>query len=111
KDDTSQRVSLQRRLLERTAGLVRPGGLLVYCTCSLEPEEGGGQVAQVLDAHPDFIRIPITPGEAGITAEWITPDGDLRTLPSHLPHEEAALAGMDGFYAARLQRRDALSPA
>lgn len=111
KDDTSPRVSLQRRLLERAAGLVRSGGLLVYCTCSLEPEEGGGQVAQFLDAHPDFIRIPITPGEAGITTEWITPDGDLRTLPSHLPHEEAALAGMDGFYAARLQRRDALSPA
>lgn len=111
KDDTSQRVSLQRRLLERAAVLVRPGGRLVYCTCSLEPEEGEIQVAQFLNAHPDFTRVPVAPAEAGIAAEWITPDGDLRTLPSHLPHAEPALAGLDGFYAARLQRHGTLSPA
>lgn len=105
KDDTAQRVALQRRLLDRAATLVAPGGRLVYCTCSLEPEEGQAQVARFLADHAAFARVPIAAGEAGIAADWITPDGDLRTLPSHLPHAEAELSGLDGFYAARLQRR------
>jgi 16S rRNA (cytosine967-C5)-methyltransferase len=105
KDDTSARVALQRNLLDRAARLVAPGGQLVYCTCSLEPEEGEAQVAHVLEAHPEFSRIPIVPGEVGIAADWIMPQGDLRTLPCHLPHDEPGLAGLDGFYAARLQRR------
>jgi 16S rRNA (cytosine967-C5)-methyltransferase len=45
------------------------------------------------------------PGEHGIDAAWITSDGDLRTLPCHLAHPEPELSGLDGFYAARLQRR------
>jgi 16S rRNA (cytosine967-C5)-methyltransferase len=105
KDDTAQRVALQRRLLDKAAALVAPGGLLVYCTCSLEPEEGDAQVARFLDAHATFARVPVAPGEAGIDAAWITPDGDLRTLPFHLPHAEPGLAGLDGFYAARLRRQ------
>ena len=106
KDDTSERVALQSRLLDRAAGLVAPGGLLVYCTCSLEPEEGEAQASRFLAAHAEFFRVPIAPGEAGIDADWISPDGDLRTLPCHLAHAEADLSGIDGFFAARLQRRD-----
>ena len=49
--------------------------------------------------------MPIAPGECGIPADWITADGDLRTLPFHLPHEQKELSGLDGFYAARLVRR------
>jgi 16S rRNA (cytosine967-C5)-methyltransferase len=105
KDDTSARVALQGRLLACAAHLVAPGGRLVYCTCSLEVEEGEAQVARFLTANPDFSSEPIAPGEAGIDAAWITPQGDLRTLPCHLPRPEAELSGMDGFYAARLKRR------
>lgn len=105
KDDTSARVALQQRLLERAAGFVAPGGRLVYCTCSLEPEEGEAQVARFLGATPDFRRVPIAPGEAGIDAAWITPAGDLRTLPCHLATAEPELSGLDGFYAARLEMR------
>lgn len=104
KDDTAERVALQRRLLERAAALVKPGGLLVYCVCSLEPEEGPDQVARFLSDESAFSRVPVTPGEAGIDAAWLTSEGDLRTLPSHLPLSDPALSGMDGFYAARLRR-------
>ncbi|MCC7252762.1 transcription antitermination factor NusB [Hyphomicrobium sp.] len=106
KDDTSERTALQRRLLDRAARLVAPGGRLVYCTCSLEPEEGEAQIARFLDEQPGFVRATVAPGEAGIDAAWITPEGDLRTLPSHLARPEPELSGMDGFYVARLQRRE-----
>jgi 16S rRNA (cytosine967-C5)-methyltransferase len=105
KDDTSQRVALQQRLLDRAARLVAAGGVLVYCTCSLEPEEGEAQVARFLESHPGFARVPVAPGEAGIDASWVTPAGDLRTLPCHFARPEPELSGLDGFYAARLQRR------
>ena len=99
-------VDLQSKLLERAAALVRPGGLLMYCTCSLEPEEGEHQVSRFLAAHPEFARVPITAPEIGGLADAITPDGDLRTLPSHrFPGDEAG-SGFDGFYAARLRRQN-----
>ena len=96
----------QARLLANAARLVKPGGLIVYCTCSLEPEEGPQQIAQFLARTGEaFERVPIEPGEAGIAQEWITPDGDLRTFPFHLRLDDQAMSGMDGFYAARLRRR------
>lgn len=100
-------VDLQSKLLERASGLVRPGGLLMYCTCSLEPEEGEHQVARFLEAHPDFVRAPIAVIEIGGLATAVSPEGDLRTLPSHrFPGDEAG-SGFDGFYAARLRRQNA----
>jgi len=105
KDDTSARVALQAKLLDRAARLVAPGGQFVYCTCSLEPEEGEARIAEFLEANPQFARLGIAPGEAGIATEWITPGGDLRTLPCHLPQDEPSMSGLDGFYAARLVRQ------
>ncbi len=95
----------QARLLDNAAKLVKPGGTLVYCTCSLEPEEGPQQIARLLKREPEFERVPVQPDECGIAPEWITPEGDLRTLPFHLPNARPELAGLDGFYAARLKRR------
>ena len=60
-----------------------PGGLIVYGTCSLEPEEGEQQTAAFLAAHPDFARQPVAAAEIGAEPEWISADGDLRTLPFH----------------------------
>lgn len=102
--DLAPLVELQQRLLERAASLTRPGGLLVYCTCSLEPEEGEQQIAALLAREPGLVREPVRAEEVAGLGELITPVGDLRTLPSHLPHAEPRLAGLDGFYAARLRR-------
>jgi 16S rRNA (cytosine967-C5)-methyltransferase len=99
-------VDLQSKLLQRAAAFVRPGGTLVYCSCSLEPEEGEHQIARFLATGSGFERVPITPAEIGGIEEAITPEGDLRTLPSHrFPGHENGL-GLDGFFASRLRRRD-----
>lgn len=103
--DLAKLAATQTKLLAAAAPLVAPGGRLVYCTCSLEPEEGPAQIEAFLARHPEFARQPITAGEAGIAAEWITADGDLRTLPFHTPAGDPERRGMDGFYAARLVRR------
>ena len=95
----------QARLLRHAAHHVRPGGMLVYCTCSLETEEGAHQIDRFLVETPAFSRIPVATHEIGGQPEWITPAGDLRTLPFHLSNPEPGLAGIDGFYAARLRRR------
>ena len=102
--DLDKLVALQARLLEAAAKLVRPGGLLVYCTCSLEPAECEDRVARFLEAAKDFVRVPITPEEIGGDLDWISTAGDLRTLPFHLQGPEPGLSGLDGFYAARLRR-------
>lgn len=104
-DDVAALAGLQARLLDNAVRLVAPGGTLIYCTCSLEPEEGVQQIEALLARAPLFARAPIAPGECGIPAEWITPEGDLRTLPFHLPLDRPELSGLDGFYAARLIRR------
>ena len=87
-------------ILEAGAAMVEAGGMLVFAVCSLEREEGEEQIAGFLATHPDFSRAPITADEIFGHSEWVTPDGDLRTLPCHL----ADKGGMDGFYAARLRR-------
>jgi 16S rRNA (cytosine967-C5)-methyltransferase len=93
---------LQQRLLQRAVSLLKPGGTLVYCTCSLEPEEGEQAVTAFLAAEPSMRRAPVDAGEVAGLSEIVTADGDLRTLPCHLPREEPRLGGLDGFYAARL---------
>ena len=100
--DIAPLAALQKRLLQKAATLLKPGGTLVYCTCSLEPEEGEAAIAALLASESGLRRAPVAPAEVAGLAEIITSDGDLRTLPCHLPHEDPRLAGLDGFYAARL---------
>ena len=103
--DIERLAKLQARFLEAAATMIAPGGTLVYCTCSLEPEEGEQQIARFLAGHSDFAREPITPADVGGVAAWVTPLGDLRTLPSQMRVEAPFKSGMDGFYAARLVRK------
>jgi 16S rRNA (cytosine967-C5)-methyltransferase len=100
--DMGALVALQTRLLQKAVTLLRPGGTLVYCTCSLEPEEGEQAISALLATEPTMRRAPIEAGEVAGLSEILTPDGDLRTLPCHLPHQDPRLSGLDGFYAARL---------
>jgi len=85
-------VKTQAVLLEGAAGAVRPGGLLVYATCSLEPEENEEQVGRFLAAHPEFTRAP----SQAVPAECLSSAGDLCLLPQQ--------HGTDGAFAARLRR-------
>jgi 16S rRNA (cytosine967-C5)-methyltransferase len=100
--DIAPLVALQTRLLQRAVTLLKSGGTLVYCTCSLEPEEGEQAIAAFLAAEPSLRRAPIDAGEVAGLTEIVTAEGDLRTLPCHLPRDEPRLGGLDGFYAARL---------
>jgi 16S rRNA (cytosine967-C5)-methyltransferase len=102
--DITALAALQRRLVARAVQLTKPGGVLVYCTCSLEPQEGLEIVHDLLSHTPNLVRRPISADEVHSHSEWLTADGDLRTLPCHLPDPDSRMAGLDGFYAARLQR-------
>ncbi len=102
--DVMEMAATQRRLLDHAIRMLKPGGILVFSTCSLEPEEGPEQIRRLLQIGAPVERVPILPEEIGGRAELITEEGDLRTLPSHFPHEDLRLAGLDGFYAARLRR-------
>jgi len=101
-EDVAALAALQLKLLDRAADLLKPGGTLVYCTCSLEPEEGERQVDAFLARHADFSRQPIMLDDVTIPLAWRTRDGDLRTLPSHFADLPEGLRGLDGFYAATL---------
>ena len=97
--DLASLVQAQRRLLDAAARRTAAGGRLVYCVCSLEPEEGEAQVAPFLAAHPEFELDPVAAGEGGAPAASLTAQGTLRILPTHLD------GGLDGFFAARFRRR------
>lgn len=96
---------LQAALLDRAVGLLREGGTLVYCTCSLEPEEGEQQITALLDRDARVERKPIAADELPGLDGLVTPAGELRTLPAFWPDDEPRMGGLDGFFAARLVRR------
>jgi 16S rRNA (cytosine967-C5)-methyltransferase len=98
--------SLQQRLIDRAVELTKPGGTFVYCVCSLEPEEGQNQIETLLARDSRVMRSPISGQEVFGHTEFITTDGDLRTLPQQLPDPDPRWTGLDGFYAARLTRRE-----
>jgi len=100
--DVAALASAQRKLLRRAVTLLKPGGILVYCTCSLEPEEGEQAVEALLSGEPGLRRMPIEARDVGGLKELVSAPGDLRTLPCHLPAPDPRLAGLDGFYAARV---------
>lgn len=85
----------QAVLLDAAAALVRPGGVLVYATCSLEPEENEDQVDAFLVRRSDFRRAPVM---GAVAAELVTAAGDLAALPQR--------HAIDGAYAARLVRSE-----
>ena len=106
--DLQKLAALQARLLKKAIGMLKPGGRLVYCTCSLELEEGESQIAELLANDDRVKRSPF--GKEEMTrlgpelARAINGQGELRTLPFMLPNEYPRLQGIDGFFAARLVR-------
>ena len=98
--DLLELAALQDALLDGAAGWVRPGGLLVYSTCSLEPEENADRVAAFLGrpAGAAFTVEAVPVVEAGLPADLLSADGRFLEV---LPHRH----GVDGAFAARLRRR------
>lgn len=103
-EDRDRLAALQARLFDAAAALTKPGGRLVYCTCSLEPQEGEEQTAAFLARNPQFRREPVRPEEIGGLTDAIDANGDIRTLPHQLQGETPRLSGWAGFYATRLIR-------
>jgi 16S rRNA (cytosine967-C5)-methyltransferase len=102
--DIAALAELQARLLDHAATLLKPGGRLVYSTCSLEPEEGEGQVAAFLLRNEQFRVDSIRPEELFGQAGWIEASGAMRTFPYELKLDSPEWSGMDGFFATRLAR-------
>lgn len=92
--DVQRLADMQYRMLERAILGLQKGGVVVFSTCSLEPEEGEDLIARFLTAHPTVQRLPIREESF---ASWTTPEGDLRCVPTD---------GRDGFFAARLTRAE-----
>lgn len=99
-EDITALQSVQWELATTALGWLKPGGHLVYATCSLQPEEGEAVIEAILKAGDGAVEIsPITADEAGDFAASIRPDGTMRILPS----DYANIGGVDGFYIARLK--------
>jgi 16S rRNA (cytosine967-C5)-methyltransferase len=94
--ELAELTTLQSALLDRALGWLKPGGRLVYCTCSLLPEEGEAQISAALARHTG-LRVE-KPNLPGIDPSWITPEGGLRLRPDYWAEQ----GGMDGFFIARL---------
>ncbi len=99
--DLTPLLSLQKQMLDRAAGWVEPGGELVYCTCSLLPQEGEQQIAGFLESRPEFEQARIDAPALGLSPEWVDAQGGLRLRPDFWPDR----GGMDGFYMGLLKRK------
>ena len=95
-DQLQKHQETQRRLLETASRLLRPGGLLVYSTCSTEPEENEQVIDHFCRTHQEFQREPVASLLPSAGLSLITPQGDFFTAGN--------VHSMDGFYAARLRR-------
>ncbi|MFD3190291.1 RsmB/NOP family class I SAM-dependent RNA methyltransferase [Sedimentitalea sp. HM32M-2] len=93
-------IELQARMLAHAWTLLRPGGRMVFCTCSLLPDEGEVQIEDALSAHPDMAADRAAMDLPGIDPDWITAEGGLRLRPDYWPDR----GGMDGFYIACLRK-------
>ena len=100
-EDVAKLARAQSRLLAHAVDLTAPGGTLVYCTCSIQPEEGEEQIERLLAKDDRVERRPIDPAELGGLAELVNERGEVRSLPGML----RALGGIDGFFVARLGRK------
>ena len=91
--DVDRLRNLQRELIQNAATLVKKGGVLVYSTCTTEPEENQDIVQAFLESHPDF---SLEPADRYVSKDLVTPEGYIETFPHR--HD------MDGSFAARLVR-------
>ncbi|KEQ03355.1 RsmB/NOP family class I SAM-dependent RNA methyltransferase [Pseudorhizobium pelagicum] len=104
-EDIAKLAALQAKMLRHAVTLVRPGGLIVFSNCSLDPLEGEDLVADLLRDDPSLERVPVDPAQWPGLEEAISPVGEFRTTPAMLPATDGFTGGMDGFFASVLRRR------
>ena len=93
-------IAMQAAFLDHAWGLVKPGGRLVFCTCSLLPDEGEVQVDEALERHSNMTVDPAALDVPGVDPSWRTEEGGLRLRPDYW----ADIGGMDGFYIVCLRK-------
>lgn len=98
--DFAELIALQTRMIDHALTLLKPGGRLVYCTCSLLPDEGECQIEEALARHDGLKTDPAALELPGVETGWITEEGGLRLRPDYWAEQ----GGMDGFYIACLRR-------
>lgn len=96
--------TLQKKMFKRAVGFLKPGGTLIYCTCSLQVEEGEAILSTITKDELPLDILPVTPAETGGVSEIIRADGTIRTLPYHMRQGDPVFSGMDGFFIARFQK-------
>ena len=94
--------NVQKMLLESASQSLKPGGILIYCVCSLEIEEGKNQIINFIKNNSNFSIKPILKNEIDIINKAITKEGFIRTLP----HYYKSKGGIDGFFIARLIKKN-----
>ncbi|TCS60499.1 16S rRNA (cytosine967-C5)-methyltransferase [Primorskyibacter sedentarius] len=97
-DEIGGLIALQAAMLDHAVQLLKPGGRMVFCTCSLIPDEGECQVEEALARHPE-LKV-VAPNLPGVEPDWITPEGGVRLRPDYW----SDTGGMDGFYMALLTK-------
>ena len=95
-------VKVQKRLIDHATEILKPGGTLIYCVCSLEYEEGEDQISELLANDKRFSLQPVAKNEVPGLSMAINSRGDLRILPHYWSDFEPGMQGLDGFYIARL---------
>lgn len=98
--DMKSLVDIQARMLSHAFEILAPGGVLVYCVCSLQKDEGERQIAQLLTQHQNACKMPIQNDEVDGIEDIINDDGDIRILPYHAQES----GGMDGFFISRITK-------
>ncbi|SLN19583.1 Ribosomal RNA small subunit methyltransferase B [Roseovarius litorisediminis] len=93
-------IELQSAMIDHALTLLKPGGRLIFCTCSLLPDEGECQVDEALARHEGLIVDRDALNLPGVDPAWVTPEGGLRLRPDYW----AEKGGMDGFFIASLRR-------
>jgi 16S rRNA (cytosine967-C5)-methyltransferase len=103
--DIEKLTEIQQELLDRVINWVKPGGLIVYCTCSLEAAEGEAQAMAFLARQVGKVEpVAVEAAEVGGLGHLVTNTGYLRCLPCHKAARTDDFNGMDGFFAARFRR-------
>ena len=97
-DGISDLIAQQAEMIDHALGLIKPGGALVFCTCSLLPDEGECQVEEAILRHPGLVVE--RPDLSGVPDTWHSPEGGLRLRPDFWADQ----GGIDGFYMALLRK-------